>query len=326
MGMVFSLLLLVLGFVLLVKGADRFVDGASDIAGRLGISQLVIGLTIVAMGTSAPEAAVSITAAVKGNADITIGNIVGSNILNILIILGLSSVVAPLAVSTHTLFRDIPFMIAITMLLLFQGSGGNVGFGEGTVLALLFLGYTGCLLWMSKKESLQNGGLAPEQKGTARKGRLWQPLLNTLAGLAMIVLGSQLAVDAATDLARLFGMSERFIGLTIVALGTSLPELVTALTALVKGHGSLSLGNVVGANLLNLVLVCGASMTLAPFRLPQSAVLFGRNAALVLELPVMVLVMLLLTVPALKKGRLYRGQGILMLLVYGLFCAVQFTL
>ena len=126
--------------------------------------------------------------------------------------------------------------------------------------------------------------------------------------------------------ARELGVPESVIALTFIALGTSLPELVTALTALVKGHGSLSLGNVVGANLLNLVLVCGASMTLAPFRLPQSAVLLGRNAALVLELPVMVLVMLLLTVPALKKGRLYRGQGILLLLVYGLFCAVQFTL
>ena len=264
MGMVFSLLLLVLGFVLLVKGADRFVDGASDIAGRLGISQLVIGLTIVAMGTSAPEAAVSITAAVKGNADITIGNILGSNILNILIILGLSSVVAPLAVSAHTLFRDIPFMIAITLLLLFQGSGGNVGFGEGTVLTLLFLGYTGCLLWMSKKESLQNGGLAPEQKGTARKGRLWQPLLNTLAGLAMIVLGSQLAVDAATDLARLFGMSERFIGLTIVALGTSLPELFTSVAAAAKGNADIAIGNIVGSNIFNILFVVGVSALITP--------------------------------------------------------------
>lgn len=327
MGMVFSLLLLVLGFVLLVKGADRFVDGASDIAGRLGISQLVIGLTIVAMGTSAPEAAVSITAAVKGNADITIGNIVGSNILNILIILGLASVVAPLAVSTHTLFRDIPFMIAITMLLLFQGSGGNVGFGEGTVLTLLFLGYTGCLLWMSKKESLQNGGgLAPEQKGTARKGRLWQPLLNTLAGLAMIVLGSQLAVGAATDLARLFGMSERFIGLTIVALGTSLPELVTAITSLIKGHGALSLGNVIGANLFNLVLVSGVSVTLAPFSIPQAAEIGGINASLVLDLPVMFLVMALLTLPALARGKLSRLQGLALLAIYAAFCVVQFTL
>ena len=151
MEMVLSLLLLVLGFVMLVKGADRFVDGASDIAGRLGIPQLVIGLTIVAMGTSAPEAAVSITAALKGNADITIGNIVGSNILNILIILGLSSVVAPLAVSAHTLFRDIPFMIAITLLLLFKGTGGNIGLWEGVVLTILFLAYVSYLLWMSKK-------------------------------------------------------------------------------------------------------------------------------------------------------------------------------
>ncbi len=142
----------------------------------------------------------------------------------------------------------------------------------------------------------------------------------------LIAVGARLLVDNGVLIARELGVPESVIALTFIALGTSLPELVTALTALVKGHGSLSLGNVVGANLLNLVLVCGASMTLAPFRLPQSAVLLGRNAALVLELPVMVLVMLLLTVPALKKGRLYRGQGILLLLVYGLFCAVQFTL
>ena len=311
MGMVFSLLLLVLGFVLLVKGADRFVDGASDIAGRLAISQLVIGLTIVAMGTSAPEAAVSITAAVKGNADITIGNILGSNILNILIILGLSSVVAPLAVSAHTLFRDIPFMIAITLLLLFQGSGGNVGFGEGTVLTLLFLGYTGCLLWMSKKESLRNGGgLAPEQKGTARKGRLWQPLLNTLAGLAMIVLGSQLAVDAATDLARLFGMSERFIGLTIVALGTSLPELFTSVAAAAKGNADIAIGNIVGSNIFNILFVVGVSalITPVPFSAQFHADMWTAAAAGVL-----------LLVCSIKGRKLGRPGGIAMLAGYALY-------
>lgn len=311
MGMVFSLLLLVLGFVLLVKGADRFVDGASDIAGRLGISQLVIGLTIVAMGTSAPEAAVSITAAVKGNADITIGNIVGSNILNILIILGLSSVVAPLAVSAHTLFRDIPFMIAITMLLLFQGSGGNVGFGEGAVLTLLFLGYTGCLLWMSKKESLQNGGgLAPEQKGTARKGRLWQPLLNTLAGLAMIVLGSQLAVNAATDLARLFGMSERFIGLTIVALGTSLPELFTSVTAARKRNADIAIGNVVGSNIFNLLFVTGASALVMP--VPYKAAFLSDNL-------ISGAASLMLLFCSLRERKLLRRHGTLMLLGYAVY-------
>ena len=146
------------------------------------------------------------------------------------------------------------------------------------------------------------------------------------AGAVLIAVGAKLLVDNGILIARELGVPESVIALTFIALGTSLPELVTAVTSLVKGHGSLSLGNVVGANLFNLVLVCGASITLAPFQIPQSAVLFGRNAALVLELPVMLLVMLLLTVPALKKGRLYRGQGVLMLLAYGAFCAVQFTL
>ena len=281
MEMVLSLLLLVLGFVMLVKGADRFVDGASDIAGRLGIPQLVIGLTIVAMGTSAPEAAVSITAALKGNADITIGNIVGSNILNILIILGLSSVVAPLAVSAHTLFRDIPFMIAITLLLLFQGTGGNIGLWEGVVLTILFLAYVSYLLWMSKKNGFpESDGSAPGQEhpssgpkaavsgtlvaASVRKGRLWQPVLSTLAGLAMIVLGSRIAVDAATDLARLFGMSERFIGLTIVAMGTSLPDLAASVAAARKGNTGIAVGNVIGSCVFNAFMVLGAAAAVRP--------------------------------------------------------------
>lgn len=327
MEMVLSLLLLVLGFVMLVKGADRFVDGASDIAGRLGIPQLVIGLTIVAMGTSAPEAAVSITAALKGNADITIGNIVGSNILNILIILGLSSVVAPLAVSAHTLFRDIPFMIAITLLLLFQGTGGNIGLWEGVVLTILFLAYVSYLLWMSKKNGFpESNGSAPGQEhpssgpkaavsgtlvaASVRKGRLWQPVLSTSAGLAMIVLGSRIAVDAATDLARLFGMSERFIGLTIVALGTSLPELFTSVSAAAKGNADIAIGNIVGSNIFNILFVVGISalITPVPFSAQFQADMWTAAAAGVLLLACSV-----------KGRKLGRPGGIAMLAGYAIY-------
>ncbi len=198
---------------------------------------------------------------------------------------------------------------------------GNFSRRVGVLLLGVFAAYM-----LTTVRQIRRAASAPAEGEAAGGPSLRRDLGLLAAGAVLIAVGARLLVDNGVLIARELGVPESVIALTFIALGTSLPELVTALTALVKGHGSLSLGNVVGANLLNLVLVCGASMTLAPFRLPQSAVLLGRNAALVLELPVMVLVMLLLTVPALKKGRLYRGQGILMLLVYGLFCAVQFTL
>lgn len=356
--MVSSLFLLVLGFVLLVKGADFFVDGASAVARRFGIPQLVIGLTIVAMGTSAPEAAVSITAAVRGNADITIGNIVGSNILNILIILGLSSVVAPLAVTAPTLFRDIPFMIGITLLLLFQGTGGSVGFWEGVVLTLLFLAYLGYLLWAAQKDGVpagkgmdasgkecgtaQNTGNADvpgekySQKSRERGGNsgqtagmpkpdgkelaaasaerkkplLWTALLGTAAGLIMIVAGSHTAVDAATDLARLFGMSERFIGLTIVALGTSLPELFTSVSAAAKGNADIAIGNIVGSNIFNILFVVGVSALITP--VPFSAEFYA-------DMWIAAAAGVLLLACSVKGRKLGRRGGIAMLAGYVLY-------
>ena len=216
-----SVLLLCVGFVMLIKGSDFFVEGASRIAEKFGIPQLVIGLTIVAMGTSAPEAAVSITAALRGNADITVGNVVGSNILNILVILGLSAVVAPLAVTKSTVLCEMPFMIGITLLLLLFSAGGNIGLLDGILLMLLFLVYLAYLFRMAKKGEASAPALEP-------KFRLWKSLIGTAAGLALIVAGSYIAVDAASAVARLFGMTERFIGLTIVDFGTSLPELFTS--------------------------------------------------------------------------------------------------
>lgn len=260
MELFLSLLLLALGFVMLIKGADYFVDGASDIARRFRIPQIVIGLTIVAMGTSAPEAAVSITAAVKGNADITIGNIVGSNILNILIILGISGIVAPLAISRDTIFREIPFMLAVTLLLLVQGMGGTVGLGDGVVLMLLFLVYLAYLFWVARQGSAAEG----EPPAAGKPSPLWRSVAGTVGGLVMIVAGSHFAVDAACDLARFFGMSERFIGLTIVALGTSLPELFTSVSAAAKRNADIAIGNIVGSNIFNILFVVGLSALITP--------------------------------------------------------------
>ena len=302
MEMIFSLLLLAVGFVMLVKGADWFVDGASGIAARLGIPQLVIGLTIVAMGTSAPEAAVSISAALKGSADITIGNIVGSNILNIFIILGLASAIVPIAVAKSTIRIDIPFMLAISGVLLALGWDGTVTLTDGLILLVLFAGYLGYMLYMAKK-----GG---EEGEEIKNLKLWQALLYTVLGLALIVWGADVAVDAATALARIFGLSERFIGLTVVALGTSLPELFTSVTAARKGNADIAIGNIVGSNIFNILFVVGLSAMIVP-------VPFTPNFRIDTIVAIAAGVMLLLC--SLKQKKLVRRHGIAMLLCYGAY-------
>ena len=218
-----QILLLVVGFAMLVKGADWFVDGTAGIARKFGIPQLVIGLTIVAMGTSAPEAAVSVTAALKNNAGITIGNVVGSNILNILIILGVSSIITALSIQSSTIKYEIPYMMGITLVLLFMGfTGGIVTRLEGRILWIHFIVY---LLYLYRLA--QNG---KEEKIEEEKSPMML-VISAIVGGFTIVWGSSITVDSATEIAKMIGLSERFIGLTIVALGTSLPELVTSVTA-----------------------------------------------------------------------------------------------
>ena len=302
MTLILEILLLVLGFVLLVKGADWFVDGASGIAAKLHIPQLVIGLTIVAMGTSAPEAAVSISAALKGSADITIGNIVGSNILNILIILGLASAIVPIAVAKSTIRVDIPFMLAITGVLLVLGWDQTITFTDGLIMLVLFAGYLGYMLYMAKK-----GG---EEGDEIRDLTLWQALLYTVLGLVLIVWGANIAVDAAPALARIFGLSERFIGLTVVALGTSLPELFTSVTAARKGTADIAIGNIVGSNIFNILFVVGLSAMIVP-------VPFTPNFRIDTMVAIAAGVMLLLC--SLRQKRLVRWHGFAMLLAYGAY-------
>ena len=245
---------LVAGFVLLVKGADFFVDGAVGIAARFGIPQLVIGLTIAAMGTSMPEAAVSITSALKGSAGITVGNVVGSNIMNILVILGLTAVITPIAVQRSTRRFEIPGMIAVSVLFLVFGyTGGEIVRFEGIIMWLVFIGYLGYLLWIAKNNKAEESG--EEDK----KWSLPVQLIAIVGGIAAIVLGSDLAVDGATAIAKAFGMSDRIIGLTIVAFGTSLPELVTSVTAARRGKADIAIGNIVGSNIFNILFVAGTT-------------------------------------------------------------------
>lgn len=271
MEIVLQFFLLAAGFVMLIKGADFFVDGSSGIASRFGIPQLVVGLTIVAMGTSAPEAAVSVSAALKGNAGITIGNVVGSNIMNILVILGFTAVltkkVVPVALSTVK--YEMPFMIVVTLLLLWMGYEGNeIARLEGGVLWIVFILYFFYLLVMAKKDADRNSEDAGEEnsgRGENKKQKSMVMLcVLTAIGLALIVIGSSVTVDAATALARIIGLSERFIGLTIVALGTSLPELFTSVSAARKGNADIAIGNVVGSNLFNILFVVGTSALITP--------------------------------------------------------------
>lgn len=251
--MVLQVFILMVGFLLLVKGADWFVEGAAGIAKKLGIPQLIIGLTIVAMGTSMPEAAVSITAALQENAGITIGNIVGSNILNILIILGVTALITNVAIQKSTLYYEIPYMIAITIVLMIFGiTGGEISFIEGIIFWLLFIVFLGYLFVMSKKGNSQ-------ENEEVKDIPVWKCILFMLVGGVMVVKGSDFAVSGASAIARFFGMSERFIGLTIVAFGTSLPELVTSVTAAKKGNAGIAIGNIVGSNIFNILFVIGTT-------------------------------------------------------------------
>lgn len=304
MEILLQCVLLVVGFVMLVKGADWFVDGAAGIADRFGVPQLVIGLTIVAMGTSAPEAAVSIAAALKGSADITIGNIVGSNILNILIILGLTSVITAVAVAKSTIKIEIPFMLIITLLLLGMGYTGNiVGRGEGVILWIAFLAYLAYLFVMAKKNKEE---VAEESK----KMPLWKLILAAVIGLVLIVWGSDVTVDAATAIAKSLGLSERFIGLTIVALGTSLPELFTSVSAAIKGKADIAIGNIVGSNIFNILFVVGTAAFITP-------VVFAPN--FVIDTLIAVAAGVLLWVCVCKTKKLTRPAGVIMLVGYAAY-------
>ncbi len=302
MQIVIQFFLLAAGFCLLMKGADLFVEGASGIADKFGIPQLVIGLTIVAIGTSLPEAAVSISAALKGSADITIGNVVGSNILNILIILGLTSVIRAVPVQKSTVKYEIPFVIVVTALLALLGLFDNtVGRLDGILLWALMGVYMVYLLKMAK------AGTASEENAEKKKMPVWKLLLMVVAGAVMIVLGSDVSVDAATALATAFGMSERFIGLTIVALGTSLPELVTSVTAAVKGKSDIAMGNIVGSNIFNILFVVGTTAVITPV---------PYNASFLVDSIAAIAAAVLLLLCVLRSQKLTRVGGCIMLAGY----------
>lgn len=305
MELFIQILLLVVGFVLLVKGADWFVEGAASIADKFGIPQIVIGLTIVALGTSAPEAAVSISAAMRGSAEITIGNVLGSNILNVLVILGSTSVICKVPVQKTTVHYEIPMVIVVTILMAVLGLQNNViGRLEGIFLLACMVVYLLYLLRLAKRGVSHDETLDE----VAESSSMLKLLFLVLVGVLAIVLGSDIAVSAATSIARIFGMSERFIGLTIVALGTSLPELVTSVTAAMKGNSDIAVGNIVGSNLFNIMFVVGVTALITPV---------VYSSAFLLDSIVAVAAVVLLLLCVFRKRMLNRLHGFLMLLCYG---------
>lgn len=301
---VVSLLIMIVGFFMLVKGADWFVDGASGLAVRFGIPQLVIGLTIVAMGTSLPEAAVSITAALKQNPEISVGNVLGSNILNILIILGLTAVLTSVGIQKSTLFYEIPFMLAITVVLLAMGiTHGEITRAEGVLLLAFFAVYLIYLYFLSKqtKETIL------EKKSPLSIGK---SITLLVLGGGLVVWGSDFAVKGASDIARAVGVSDRFIGLTIVALGTSLPELVTSVVAARKGNADIAIGNIVGSNIFNILFVLGVSGVICDIPYASS---FQSDAVIAISAGI------LLWLLSVRKKELTRSTGIVMLLAYAIY-------
>lgn len=305
MNVAVQLVLLVVGFVMLVKGADWFVEGASKVAEKFGIPQLVIGLTIVAIGTSLPEAAVSTSAALKGSADITIGNVVGSNILNVLLILGITSVISPLSVQKSTVKYELPMVIGASALLAALGLlDGTAGRLDGLILLAGMVLYLLYLLRMAQKGQ---AAVPEEQKQSGKTESMLKLILLILIGGGMIVLGSDVTVDAATALARIFGMSERLIGLTIVAFGTSLPELVTSATAAVKGKADIAVGNIVGSNLFNLLFVVGIAAVITPVPYPRT---------FFVDTIVCIATAVLLWLCVARKQKLQRHGGVILLACY----------
>lgn len=312
MELFLSILVLAAGFFMLAKGADWFVDGAAGIATKLKIPQLVIGLTIVAMGTSAPEAAVSISAALQGNGAITVGNVVGSNILNILIILGISASITALAVSKSTIKVDIPVMLGATALLLVFGLNGTIVWWEGLLILILFALYL-TYLFVDAKKSAKKEQQSEEKENAELEIKLQKPhfllksIIFAIIGLALIILGSEFSVEAATRIAKIAGLSDRFIGLTVVALGTSLPELFTSVSAAIKKNADIAIGNIVGSNIFNILFIVGLTAVITP-------VTFESGFIIDTVIAFAAAIMLLLF--SLKGSMLRRWGGIVMLLSY----------
>ena len=320
--MLIPVLLFIVGLLCLIKGGDWFVDGSTGIARRFHVPELLIGATVVSIGTTLPEVMVSTMSAVSGHGEIAYGNAIGSVICNAALIAAITVAVRPGKVDPKSL--RVPVLFFFVAAGIYAGVAYTTGYFSrpiGFILLAMFVAYIVCNIL-----AMKNAPEPEEEEEEGGENSLGKDIGLLVVGAVLIAVGANLLVNNGTLIAQALGVPESVIALTFVALGTSLPELVTAITSLAKGHGALSLGNVIGANVFNLVLVSGVSVSLAPFSIPQESTLFGMNASLVMDIPVMWAVMLILTVPALLKGKLSRWQGILLLCIYAAFCTVQFAM
>lgn len=315
--MILDILGIVIGFILLVKGADWFVDGSSSVAKKLQIPAVVIGLTIVAFGTSAPELAVSVSAALNGSNDIALGNVVGSNIFNTLVVLGASAAITPIAVGKSAIRKDYPMSIFATVLLgvlcldtlLFKAEGMSISRMDGIILLICFAFF----MYTTVRAGIKGRAEAEEAEEEIASFPMWKSILFILIGLAGIVGGGQLTVTCAKGLARDLGMTEAVIGLTVVALGTSLPELVTSVVAAKKGESDIAVGNVIGSNLFNIFFILGTSATILPMQ--------NLDASYVFDLLVLSGVMIVTFIPIAITKKVHRSVGITMVLAYVVYTA-----
>lgn len=316
-----ALLLFAVGVVLLIKGGDWFVDGAVGIAKRFKVPEIIIGATVVSIGTTLPEVMVSVTAAVNNNGAIAYGNAIGSIICNTALIAALTIAIRPApvnkkAVVTPVLFFFLSSLIYIIAAYVF----GRFDRWLGIVMLIVFAIYMSITVYKGFKNPTEVHG---EEQEEEQGGSLLKDFIVLIISAALIAIGADMLEGSSVSLALMAGIPTEVVGVTIVALCTSLPELVTAVTALIKGHGALSFGNIIGANIFNLVLVSGAAVTLSPFAIPEGSKLFGFNTSQLIEIPLMVVVMAVMTLPTLRKGKLHRWQGVLLLGIYLAFVTLQ---
>lgn len=323
--MLITVFLFIVGLILLIKGGDWFVDGATAIAKKFRIPDILIGATIVSIGTTLPEVMVSATSALSGHGEMAYGNALGSIICNAALIAAITIAIRPSKIDPQSFkLPTIIFFVASTVYVLVAYLIGEFSRGIGLTLLAVFIIYMALSIRTAIKSPSQKEEIS--DNSAKENTKLSKNIILLIIGAGLIALGANLLVNNGTIIAEALGVPESVIALTFVAIGTSLPELVTAITSLAKGHGALSLGNVIGANILNLVLVSGVASAVSPFPVPNNTQIAGINSSLVIDIPVMLFTMAFLTIPALIRGKLSRWQGITLIAVYVVFCAVQFII
>ncbi len=310
-----AILFLVIGFVFLVKGADIFVEGSSSIAKKFKVPSIIIGLTIVAMGTSLPEAAVSVTASIANKNALAVSNVIGSNIFNLMMVIGVCAIMTPVAVNKATLKRDFPFSVICAILLLALGVIGpmSLGHADGVIFLILFAGFIGLMIHSAMKASKEGNAVASEEIEAAEEIKImpvWKSLLFIVIGAVGIIIGGDVVVDSASNIAAKFGMSQTLIGLTIVSVGTSLPELVTSIVAARKNEVDMALGNAIGSNIFNILFVLGIAGAISPM-----AFLIEN----VIDIVILLVFSLIVWLFAWTKKEIKRGEGLIMVLLYVLY-------